>query len=192
VSITPIGRDFKRAGKRDRAEFHFSREFFVGLGLGLLVAAGVFVWQQQVIRQATDAAEPSQPTPQVVRRDSVGTEAEEPLPKYGFYDMLPRSEVVVPETDPNAPIPNLPSSPIERPGVYVLQPGVFKNPQEAEQLQAKLIRLGIRSIIQRVAIDNDVFHRLRVGPINDLSELNRYRATLQRADIDVVVIRVGD
>ncbi|MFZ9303815.1 MAG: SPOR domain-containing protein [Steroidobacteraceae bacterium] len=192
MSTTPIGRDFKRAGKRGRTEFHFNREFFAGLGLGLIVAAGVFVWQQQAMHQAADAAEPAQPKPQVVRRESVGTEAEEPPPKYGFYDMLPRSEVVVPETDPKAPAPNLPSTPIERPGVYVLQPGVFKNLQEAEQLQAKLLRLGVRSIVQRVAIDNDVFHRLRVGPINDLGELNRYRATLQRADIDVVVIRVGD
>jgi len=192
VSTTPIGRDFKRAGKRGGIEFHFNRQFFAGLGLGLLVAAGIFVWQQQEMRQAADAAEPSQPKPRAVRRESAAGEVEEPPPKYGFYDMLPRSEVVVPEVDPKAPAPNLPSTPIERPGVYVLQPGVFKNLQEAEQLQAKLLRLGVRSVVQRVAIDNDVFHRLRVGPINDLTELNRYRASLQRADIDVVVIRVGD
>jgi len=192
VSTTRIGRDFKRAGRRGGAEFHFNREFFAGLGLGLLVAAGIFVWQQQQMRQAADAAEPSQPKPRAVRRESAAGEVEEPPPKYGFYDMLPRSEVVVPEVDPKAPAPNLPSTPIERPGVYVLQPGVFKNLQEAEQLQAKLLRLGVRSVVQRVAIDNDVFHRLRVGPINDLTELNRYRASLQRADIDVVVIRVGD
>jgi len=192
VSTTPIGRDFKRAGKRGGTEFHFNREFFAGLGLGLLVAAGIFVWQQQEMRQTADAAEPSQPKPRAVRRESAAGEVEEPPPKYGFYDMLPRSEVVVPEVDPKVPAPNLPSTPIERPGVYVLQPGVFKNLQEAEQLQAKLLRLGVRSVVQRVAIDNDVFHRLRVGPINDLTELNRYRASLQRADIDVVVIRVGD
>lgn len=192
MSTTPIGRDFKRAGRRGRSDFHLSSEFFVGLAIGLLVAAGVYVWQQQLLRQSAEAAETTQPKPRAVRREQNTAETEESPPKYGFYDMLPRSEVVVPEVDPKAPQPSLPSTPIERPGVYVLQPGVFKNLDEAEQMQAKLLRLGVRSIVQRVAIDNDVFHRLRVGPINDLGELNRIRATLQRADIDVVLIRVGD
>jgi cell division protein FtsN len=83
-------------------------------------------------------------------------------------------------------------TPIERPGVYVLQPGVFRNLEEAERLQAKLLRLGVRSTLQRVSIDADVFHRVRIGPVGDLAELNRTRATLQRAEIDTVVIRVGD
>jgi cell division protein FtsN len=43
-----------------------------------------------------------------------------------------------------------------------------------------------------VAIDNDVFHRVRIGPLSDLDALNRTRAALQRADIEAVVIRVGD
>jgi cell division protein FtsN len=50
----------------------------------------------------------------------------------------------------------------------------------------------VRSTLQRVSIDADVFHRVRIGPVGDLAELNRTRATLQRAEIDTVVIRVGD
>jgi cell division protein FtsN len=37
-----------------------------------------------------------------------------------------------------------------------------------------------------------VFHRVRIGPVSDLEALNRTRARLRAADIDVVVIRVSD
>lgn len=189
---SPIGRDFKRTGRQRQLKFELSTEFFVGLGIGLLVAAGVFVWQQQVVKQAAQAAESAQPRPRPVNRDPAPAETTEAPREYGFYDMLPQAEVVVPETDPKAPAPALPNTPIERPGTYVLQPGFFRNLEEAERLQAKLLRLGVRSTVQRVAIDNDVFHRVRVGPISELDALNRTRAALQRADIDAVVIRVGD
>ena len=189
---SPIGRDFKRAGRQRQLKFGLSAEFFVGLAIGLLVAAGVFVWQQQLARQAAQAAESAQPRPRPVTREPAPAETGEPPREYGFYDMLPQAEVVVPETDPKAAAPALPNTPIERPGSYVLQPGFFRDLAEAERLQAKLLRLGVRSAIQRVAIDNDVFHRVRVGPLSDLDALNRTRAVLQRAEIEAVVIRVGD
>ena len=43
-----------------------------------------------------------------------------------------------------------------------------------------------------VSIDTDVFHRVRIGPISNLDELNRIRGKLRAADIDAVLIRVGD
>ena len=189
---SPIGRDFKRAGRHGRTDFSFSREFFVGLAIGLVIAALVYVWQRQVVRDAVQAAESAPPRPRPALRDPASTDDSEATPKYGFYDMLPQAEVVLPETDPKAPVPALPNTPIERPGVYVLQPGAFRTLEEAERLQAKLLRLGVRAAVQRVAIDNDEFHRVRIGPIEDLASLNRTRATLQRADIEAVVIRVGD
>jgi len=192
VNATPIGRDFKRSGRRGGTQFRLSAEFFAGLTIGLAVAVAVFFWQRQMANQALAAVDAEQPQPRVVRREPAPINVDEPPREYGFYDMLPKSEVVVPEVDPKAPAPALPVTPIERPGVYVLQPGVFRNLEEAERLQAKLLRLGVRSTLQRVAIDADVFHRVRVGPIAELAELNRTRAVLQRAEIDTVLIRVGD
>jgi cell division protein FtsN len=37
-----------------------------------------------------------------------------------------------------------------------------------------------------------VWHRVRVGPISNLAELNKVRKQLQAADVDGLVIRVGD
>ena len=44
----------------------------------------------------------------------------------------------------------------------------------------------------RVAVDEDVWHRVRIGPITDLTELNRLRTRLRAADLDALVIRVGE
>jgi len=189
---SPIGRDFKRSGRPRPLALELPSGFFAGLGIGLLVAAAVFLWQQQLLRRATEAAESRPPQPRAVPRDAPPTEAVEPPRDYGFYEMLPQAEVIVPETNPKTAAPALPNTPIVRPGTYVLQPGFFRNRDEAEQMQAKLLRLGVNSAVQRVAIDNEVFHRVRIGPADDLVAINRTRDILQRAEIDTLVVRVGD
>ena len=105
--------------------------------------------------------------------------------------MLPNFEVVVPEKDRDVKR-DLPAAKIERPGVYVLQAGSYRNQPDAERVRAQLALQGINAKVQRVAVDNDVWHRVRIGPISDLAELNRVRKQLQAADVDGLVIRVGD
>ena len=46
--------------------------------------------------------------------------------------------------------------------------------------------------MQRISVDSDTWHRVRIGPISDLKELNRIRDRLQEADMDYLVIRLGD
>lgn len=194
---TPIGRDFKRTRKSEGLDLDLSKDFFVGLALGLVIAVGVFAWQQQEMQQRLDALQnPSRPEPRVdaTPADTVtdATAADEERIDYGFYDMLPNSEVVISDlsarSDPNPPS----NAPIERPGSYVLQPGAYRDKAEAERIQAKLARLGVSATIQRVAVENDEFHRVRIGPISDLKTLNRTRGLLRSADIDALLIRVGD
>jgi len=57
---------------------------------------------------------------------------------------------------------------------------------------AQLALQGVQAQVQRVAVDADVWHRVRVGPISNLDELNRLRKQLPAADLDALVIRVGD
>ena len=82
---------------------------------------------------------------------------------------------------------------IVRPGVYVLQAGSYRKQEEADRIQAQLKKQGIDATVQRVAVDDDVWHRVRIGPITDLAELNRLRARLRAAEFDdALVIRVGE
>jgi cell division protein FtsN len=59
-------------------------------------------------------------------------------------------------------------------------------------VRAQLALQGVDAKVQRVAVDTDVWHRVRIGPINNLDELNKVRRQLQAAEVDALVIRVGD
>jgi cell division protein FtsN len=59
-------------------------------------------------------------------------------------------------------------------------------------LQASLALLGVESRIQRVTIDDAVFHRVRIGPITDLDELNRVRSRLREARIEPLLMKVQE
>ena len=121
-------------------------------------------------------------------RESTG---DEPAERYDFYEMLPNFEVVVPEREA-AVRRDLPAAPVEKAGSYVLQAGSFREFNEADRVRAQLALQGIESKVQRVSVDSDTWHRVRIGPITDLKELNRIRDRLREADMDVLVIRVGD
>jgi cell division protein FtsN len=59
-------------------------------------------------------------------------------------------------------------------------------------VQKQLALQGVQAKVQRVAVDTDVWHRVRIGPISNLAELNKVRKQLQAAEVDALVIRVGD
>jgi len=76
--------------------------------------------------------------------------------------------------------------------VYVLQAGSYRNEADADRVRAQLALQGVNAKVQRVAVDTDVWHRVRIGPISSLEELNRVRRQLRAAEVDALVIRVGD
>jgi cell division protein FtsN len=99
---------------------------------------------------------------------------------------------VVPEKDKDVKRDLPAAAQIERPGVYVLQAGSYRNESDADRVRAQLAMQGIDARVQRVAVDSDVWHRVRIGPISNLGELNKLRRQLQAAEVDALVIRVGD
>ena len=105
--------------------------------------------------------------------------------------MLPKFEVVIPEEDIEAK-PDVSATPVAEPGIYVLQAGSFSSNEDADRMKARLALLGIVSRIQKVAVDDKVYHRVRVGPVNSLDQLNAMRTQLRQSQIEVMVIRVGE
>ena len=99
--------------------------------------------------------------------------------------------MVVPEKDKDVR-PDARAVPETRRGTYVLQAGSYKNFADADRVRAQLALQGVESKVQRVSVDNDTWHRIRIGPISNLDELNRLRERLRKADLDALVIRVGD
>jgi cell division protein FtsN len=181
-------RDYKKAQRR-RADLGRLKEFGAGILVGGAVAAAAFIYTQQ---GDTPVAESLKPEPRISKPAAEDvSETEDETEQYDFYEMLPNFEVVVPERDREVKR-NLPAARIERPGIYVLQAGSYRNLADAERVRAKLEMHGVVAKVQRVAVDNDVWHRVRIGPIDELPDLNRVREKLQAAEIDALVIRVGD
>jgi len=170
------------------------REFGVGTLVGVVLATSIFVYVNDKRAAARDAAsetprpEPHRAAP--VDPEAAGTTSNE---KYTFYDRLPNFEVVVPEKDKEVIKRDLPATaPVERPGIYVLQVGSYRNESDADRVRKQLSLQGIEATVQRVAVDADVWHRVRIGPITKLEQLNKLRKQLEAADVDALVIRVGD
>jgi cell division protein FtsN len=185
-------RDFKRARPGGmRFDFGRWREFGTGLAVGLSLSVCVLIWQNYRDKTAAAAAaEMPKPEP---RPSASAADSEEAPKSFDFYDRLPNFEVVVPEKDREVSRER-DSSPatITRPGVYVLQAGSYRKQEEADRIAAQLKKQGIDANVQRVAVDDDVWHRVRIGPISDLTELNRLRTRLRGADLDAMLIRVGE
>ena len=84
------------------------------------------------------------------------------------------------------------AGPVEKPGAYILQAGSFRNHADADRVRALIAMQGVESKIQKVTIDKDTWHRVRVGPITNLQKLEETRSKLRQARIDALVIRVGE
>jgi cell division protein FtsN len=196
-----VTRDFKRPRRSGLGlDLVRWRELGIGLAVGLCVAGIVYVSDHR----ATEVAVPDRPTPRHgpagagtdgsaspaspdVAAPDGSTAAEG---RYDFYKLLPKFEVVIPEKERGTRLPA--AAQIDRPGVYFLQAGSYRDAVEAERIRAQLGKLGIDATVQRVAVDTDVWHRVRVGPIRDLALLNRLRSQLRQSDVDSLVIRVDD
>jgi SPOR domain len=186
-------RDYKSSQHRP-FELRRWREFGYGLFAGALLTAMAFTWLGHG-HKPSDAPDAPRPDPHraAARGDAdAAGDPGKPAEKYDFYQMLPNFEVVVPEKDKEVKRDLPAAAKIERPGVYVLQAGSYRNEADADRVHAQLALQGIDSKVQRVAVDADVWHRVRIGPIGNLDELNRLRRQLQAADVDALVIRVGD
>jgi cell division protein FtsN len=185
-------RDYKRS-RRSQFGLDLSRwrEFCIGLAAGLCVALVTYIADHRALETPSN----ERPVPRRVSAAGVdpvvATDGVAPAEgKYDFYQMLPKFEVVVPEKERGTRV--APAAPIDRPGVYFLQAGSYRDQSVAERIQAQLGKLGIEATVQRVAVDSDVWHRVRIGPIRDLAQLNRLRAQLRQSDLDALVIRVDD
>jgi cell division protein FtsN len=182
-------RDYKSARPRRDGAARW-QDFAVGLVAGAVLGAmtWAFTHQGQHPPVALDAPKPEAHKPPPDARVAGSSSAPQ---HYDFYSMLPNFEVVVPEKE-TAVKRDLPTARIERPGAYVLQAGSYRNQGDADRVSRQLNLQGIDAKVQRVALDADVWFRVRVGPISDLAQLNKVRRQLQAADVDSLVIRVGD
>ena len=76
-------------------------------------------------------------------------------------------------------------------GTYVLQVGSFRSSGDAERRRATLALLGLEARVQTVTIDGEAtWHRVQVGPYDQLGALNDAKVRLRENDIEAMALKV--
>jgi cell division protein FtsN len=189
-----MARDYKHTKPKSGGSVSAWGGFTIGLLIGLVIATAVYIYDRRpganlAINGAPMSSEKeggasNTPTPDSAQSGDSGTE-------FDFYDMLPKQEVEVARDAAKPASTSSAAGAIDTPGSYVLQVGSYRNFADADRVRAKLAIQGVESNIQKISIDNDVWHRVRIGPLNNLNKLEETRRKLREAQIDALVIKQG-
>ena len=175
--------------------------FLSGLGVGLVVAFGVYLWAWQMPPPSAVISEVDQRLSGADYDDDSMIEIEQtpdlPRPKFDFYKILPEMEVPIPDWE----LPQASSDQVAHEGddaaglaagTYVLQVGSFKRFEDADRAKASLALRGISASIQRVVINGqDVWFRVHIGPLSEVDEIRSMRVRLIENDMDFILLRIG-
>jgi cell division protein FtsN len=184
---------------------------FVGLLVGLLVGVALSVALTIYIKSSgspfTDNAKPADKikpldnknpeTKPVPSQDEKASQnhndkaANNGKPRFDFYEILPGSDKAVSEQE----IKNneKQAEKANQQNNYYLQVGAFQTEQEADNMKAKLALLGLESVIQTATLpDKGVWHRVRVGPFTDLSQIDKTKADLTQNGFkaDLITVKI--
>ena len=105
--------------------------------------------------------------------------------KFDFYTILPETESTVTEKEIKE------STLTVKKDNYFLQVGAFQNEADADNMKAKLALQGYEAVVQTATIpEKGVWHRVRVGPLNDIEQINKIRGELTTNGFNTDLIKV--
>jgi cell division protein FtsN len=181
---------------------------FIGVVLGLAIAAGVAFYLMRAGNpyQASTATKESRD----VGAARAGKTDAPSKPRFDFYKILPGGEepkvqarapdhpadkgtverTLTPRDERATSAPEQRASEGKAADRFWLQAGSFANPNEAENLKARLALAGWEAAVQEAQVpDKGVRYRVRLGPYDNTDELNRIKGELARRGFDVAVIK---
>jgi cell division protein FtsN len=104
--------------------------------------------------------------------------------KFDFYTILPETESTVTEQE-------VKNSALIKKDNYFIQVGAFQNEADADNMKAKLALQGFEAVVQTATIpEKGVWHRVRVGPLNDITQINKVRGELTTNGFNTDLIKV--
>ena len=174
-----------------------------GLFIGLFVALLVYLDQREPGQQKADITgavtsffkqKAKDVREEVAKQKALPSPAkpstQKDRPRFDFYTILPELEVAIPEEELIKANKQNKTTQTEINTEYVLQAGSFRQPDQADRLKAKLALLGIEANIQTVHIrDGETWHRVRVGPIKNITTLNQTRKRLRDVGVPSIVVK---
>jgi cell division protein FtsN len=169
---------------------------FIGLVLGLAVAAGLALYMTNAPVPFVTRADKARATPPQADRALAETarttesKATEAKPRFDFYKILPGQEVPVTEKELRAAAKS-PDKAVTPKDLYFVQAGSFQNPADADNLKARLALAGLVASVEPANLpDKGIWYRVRLGPFTQLDEINRVRATLAQNGVDASLVKI--
>ncbi len=173
---------------------------FCGLCIGLVIAAGVYVFGRPAGSPGISIEIAGIPGTKKVAEEKPAQEEVKPeKPRFSFYEMLPNYEVVIPEEEyvepegghsPAEPKSQTTTPKIQEPGRYVIQAGSFTNYDDADRRKAGLALLGVESEIEQGKNSSgSTVYRVRTLPVDNLEQINTTLKRLRSEGIDTLVMR---
>lgn len=179
---------------------------FLGLVVGVLVAAGV-VWY--INKMPLPFNNKGQPPAPAAARPPPGATAGAPAalpgkpgdpipqngdkPRFDFYKILPGNADAIPDPKPADGAKGKGDKEKDKEGALkeplFLQAGSFQNAGDADNQKARLALIGLEASVQQVMVQDKVWFRVRLGPFNRMDEVNRMRAELAKQGIEANVVK---
>ena len=196
-----MSRDYKPTAPKSGSNSKGSA-FFTGLLVGLLLGVGLSVAltmyikggdspfaNNKVVRPALEnlseklsknktseeTTSPSEESANNLKTDN----------KFDFYTILPETESTVTEKEIKENTLTI------KKDNYFLQVGAFQNESDADNMKAKLALQGYEAVVQTASIpEKGVWHRVRVGPLSDIEQINKTRGDLTTNGFKTDLIKV--
>ena len=200
-----MSRDYKPSPERSKNASK-GNPFFTGLLIGILmgVAASLGVvmfikggespFAQQTSNEITKSVSEKMQDQAIADQANADAAAEAgpdgTQNRFDFYTILPGSESKVSAEEEikikdDAPEPALQIS-------YYLQVGAFQTGEEADNMKAKLALQGFEAVVQTATTaDKAIWHRVRVGPLTNLDQINKTKNDLLKNGFKADLIKVN-
>lgn len=208
-----MSRDYKpspdRAKKTSKGN-PFLTGLLIGFLLGVAASLAVVMFIKGGESPFSDLAKPSKSVSEKIKEDAekqsdanaVDTQTagdtetatngnnKEDKARFDFYTILPGSEsqvspeeIKIKEETPQPAVQN----------TYFLQVGAFQTEEEADNMKATLALQGFEALVQTAAIpDKGIWHRVRVGPLKNLDQINKTKADLVSNGFKADLIKVNN
>tara|TARA_B100000029_G_C17478593_1_gene924710 strand:- start:273 stop:794 length:522 start_codon:yes stop_codon:yes gene_type:complete len=172
-----MSQDFaKRHSKTDQSGRPLSKFglFITGFISGVSVSFIVYLWQTV----------PDDIEAQNILKPDKTAKVEEM--QWDFYEIFPKSEVpIIKEYEGGEQVK------VEDSFAYILQTGSFKMANDANEMRAELLLMGLNASIRKVEVEGETWHRVIVGPLGTDLALNRAQDKLAQAQIESLPLRVN-
>lgn len=190
-----MSRDYKPTSQKNTSR---GSPFLTGLLIGLLLGVGLSVGLTMYLKGSDSPFSPkkeNQPIAEKILEEKnteyntlpkeENVEEIKPENNFDFYTILPETESTVTEKEVQE------SALTVQKENYFLQVGAFQNEADADNMKAKLALLGFEAVVKTATIpEKGIWHRVRVGPLNDIEKINKIRGELTTNGFNTDLIKV--